>query len=160
MNTPFDSPEWRETRDGKLLTWMCGDATAVRFLLNLFQIAEVWDDLIDRDKPIDDSDINDAFTRALLVLPTDPFYAQNQSFLHPLMVAGINSWLDANTLERYKDANWRGWAFFLRDWYMELVNACMFIIGGWEHMRAHSLEARMFFQAEAMADYLEDAAND
>lgn len=149
----FDSPEWREKRDELLEKWLKYDHGAICFLIDIGQIAEVWDDLIDRDKPVDDEVIIDVFTRLLFDLPTNPFYAQNAAYLRPLLVAGVNAWLDSTVLEKEGTPWATTWAYALRDWYMELVPACAFLIGGFGHMRAVSLEARRFFQAETLEEY-------
>lgn len=149
----FDSPEWREKRDELLGEWLNYNLHARDFLIDIGQIAEVWDDLVDRDKPVDDDTINDLFVRLMFELPTNPFYAANAAYLRPLLMAGVNAWLDSTVLEKEGTPWATTWAYALRDWYMELVPACAFLIGGFEHMRRVSLEARRFFQAETLEEY-------
>jgi hypothetical protein len=71
------------------------------------------------------------------------------------MFAGLNAWLDSVELEQAEDSWSKTWAYVLRDWYAELVPACAFLVGGFEHMRLVSLEARRFLQAETLEQYLE-----
>lgn len=150
----FDTPEWRDERDRLLLEWMLGTTEAVDFLVTLFHIAEVWDDLIDKDKPVSDDQINEAFVMSLFDLGENPFYARHGAFLRPVMVLGVNAWLDSVNYERHADPHWLTWAFVLRNWYMELVSACAFVVGGFAHMRKVSMEARQFFQSETLEQYM------
>lgn len=153
MKTPkFDSPEWREARDLQLLRWLQGNKDALNFLLTLFNIAEVWDDIIDGDTP-DSSEVHQAFMDAMFGLNSNPFYVKHVGHLQPLMLAGINAWLDSTELEKETDTWSQTWAYALRDWYMELVAACAYIVGGFDHMRRISLEARRFFQAETLEEF-------
>jgi hypothetical protein len=152
----FDSPEWRSERDAMLSAWMKGDQSAVRFILQLGDVAELWDDLIDQDKPWPAADrVNRVFITALFELTGNRFFTENATYLRPLMFAGLNAWLDSVELEQAEDSWSKTWAYVLRDWYAELVPACAFLVGGFEHMRLVSLEARRFLQAETLEQYLE-----
>jgi hypothetical protein len=151
----FDSAKWRETRNERLLEWMRGDTDAVDFILQLAEVAEVWDDIIDRDKDFDPDRINRAFVLALLSIPSNPFYVAHGAYLRPLMMAGANAWMDSTELEKHKDGWAKVWAYALRDWYMELIPACANIIGGYAHMRDVSIVTRRFFQAETLQEYLD-----
>src|SRR5690554_4054387 len=114
-----DSSDWRVLRNQRLAQWI-GDPNAVAFLLDIFNIGEVWDDLIDQDKPVSPDDINKAFYTALITLPNNPFYRAYMPQLSGIMVSGIHAWLDANKLEK-GDANDKAYAYVLRVWYMELI---------------------------------------
>ena len=150
----FDSPEWRKERNCLLLAWMQEDHNAYAFILQLGEVAEVWDDLIDGD-PVTPERIHGAFITALFAITGNPFFTANAGYLRPLMLAGTNAWLDSVDLERRGD-NWaKVWAYALRDWYMELVPACAFLVGGYDHMRLVSLEAREFFQKETLQEFLD-----
>lgn len=150
----FDTPLWRDARDQRLLEWMCGDYAAADYLVAMFHIGEVWDDLIDRDKPVTDSQINDAFVTAIFDLTGNPFFCRHAQFLRPVMLMGINAWLDSVEYERGQNRHWHTWAFVLRNWYMDLVACCAFLTGGFGNMRNVSLEARSFFQTETLEHYL------
>ena len=66
---------------------------AIRFLHELFHMMHVWDDLIDKDKPIDDAAVNSAFTSLLVHIPANPFYQRFFSHLHPLISVATLDWL-------------------------------------------------------------------
>ena len=153
MKPKFDSAPWREQRDQLLAQWMLGNLSAVDFLLLMFQVAETWDDLIDGDE-VSPEKINQAFILALYTLPTNTFWETNKVKLLPVILTGINAWLDSNQLEKRSDPHSKVWAYALRDWYMELVAATAECIGGFGHMRTVSLAARSFFQAETLEEYL------
>lgn len=152
----FDTPEWREARDKLLLDWTKGDVAAADYLVIIFHVAEIWDDLIDRDKPVTDEQINDLFITLLFDLTGNPFFVQHAGFLRPAMLLGINAWLDSVQYEREGLPELLIRAHILRAWYMELVPLVAFLVGGYEHMRAVSSEARAFFQTEKLSQYLED----
>lgn len=151
--TDFDSPEWRTARDSHLRAWLLGNTHAVDFILQLGEVAEVWDDLIDGD-PVPPDRLHGAFVTALFELTGNPFFCQHSLYLRPLMMAGMNAWLDSVELEKREDSWSRIWAYSLRDYYMELVPACAMLVGDYNHMRRVSIEVREFFQAETPGDYL------
>ena len=153
MGTPeFDSDEWRAERDAYLLAWMQGNHHARAFVLQMGEVAEVWDDLIDGDH-VPAERLHSAFITALFDITGNPFFAAHCNYLRPLMMAGMNAWLDSVDLEKQADSWSKTWAYALRDYYMELVPACAFLVGGFEHMRLVSLEARRFFQAETLEEF-------
>lgn len=137
---------WRERRNSKLHEWFLGDREAVQLLLTLSDITELWDDLIDNDKPISREQINAAFMRALIDLPTNPFFAQHKTYLMPLIIQSINSWQDANVLEQGDD-NQRAIAYTLRNMDIQIAQAIAFIVGGFEHMRTVSVDMWDMFGA-------------
>lgn len=153
----FDSPEWRMNRDSHLRVWLMGDTHAMNFILQMAEVAEVWDDLIDGDEVPPDR-LHGAFVTALFDITGNPFFCQHSLYLRPLMMAGINAWLDSIQLEKCSDSWSQTWAYTLRDYYMELVPACAMLVGGFDHMRTVSLEARRFFQAETLEEFLNEHA--
>lgn len=150
----FDTEAWREVRNAKLLEWV-QDRDAVDFILDFGEVCEVWDDLIDRDKPIPPERINDLFMMLLTEFPLNPFFERYKRLLIPIMVTGINAWLDANELEK-GSANQQVFSYVLRDWYMELVAFVIYLTRGREAMRQHSLEIREFYtHHESLEEYRE-----
>lgn len=153
--TEFDSPKWREKRDSLLREWMLGNEDAVEFLLTVFQAAELWDDIIDGDHQKAKEAVSTTMLALLIDLPANKFFCENLNTLRTGMLLGINAWKDSVLLEQRSD-NWaKTWAYALRDLYMELVPLCAMLVGGYHHMRAISLPAREFFQAETFGEYLD-----
>ena len=152
----FDSEEWREERNKKLVEWI-GDEDAINWFLDYCQVCEVFDDLVDRDKAIADSTVTDALYRLLCAMPINGFFDRFKGQLCPIITGGINSWLDANDLERSSEVDDRIRAFTLRDRYMEVLTFIIVLARGWDYLREHSLEIRAFFShSESFSEY--DAA--
>lgn len=140
----YESPEWISLRDSKLLEWFHGNQSAVEFVKCIGHIAEVWDDLIDKDKEISDYSINKAFWECLISLPNNEFFHHNVNFFTPLMIGWITAWTDSVKLEKggYQE---RAYALTLRDMYVQIVPMCVFLISGREESQQVSLEAWDFF---------------
>jgi len=83
--------------------WFNGNMDAVRLLDDLGYVAHIWDDLIDKDKPVSDEAINSAFERALSDIPSNPVYLKYQPALAPLIFTGIMGFHAANRMERSGD---------------------------------------------------------
>jgi len=150
----YDSEDWRSLRNSFLHNWI-KDAPAVQFLLTIGSVAEVWDDLVDKDKEVTESEINQTFFSLLVELPLNPFFDKYKFRLIPLMVTGINTWQDSNILSKGSD-NDKAMAYVLRDWYVELVMFVMYLLHGYEAMREASMDIRRFFsQHETLQAYME-----
>ena len=155
----FDSQEWRKKRDTLLQEWMMGDQAAIDFLLTVFCATELWDDIIDGDYAKAKEAVSHTMLMLLIDLPANPFYQAHQAELRTGMLLGINAWKDSVMLEQRSDSWSKTWAYALRDLYMELVPLCAMLVGGYHHMRAISLPAREFFQAETFGEYLDGRPN-
>lgn len=148
----WDSAAWRTARDENLRRWLLGDEAAVQCLVMLSNIAETWDDVVDKEE-VDASEVNTAFVQALVLLQGNPFYCKHQYMLMGVVVASINAWLDSIQLEKGATEAERMAAFYLRNFAQELLPLSAFLLGGWEHMRAVSAEARKFFTHETYAQW-------
>ena len=143
MEPEFDSEEWREARNQKLAEWV-GDADAVRFIVMFGDACEFFDDVWDGDKPIGPEFTERVLFNVLTEIPLNPFFDRFKVNLIPLIISGINAWLDANDLEK-GDRNQKVFAYVLRDWYMEFVSFVIYLTRGRDYMRAVSLDVRRFF---------------
>ena len=85
------------------LEWFGGNADALNMFYTIVDLAHVWDDLIDRDKPVSDFDINRDFLSALVYLPANPFYNRIQAQVLPLWMTVISAYETANKFENDKD---------------------------------------------------------
>jgi hypothetical protein len=153
LQADFDTPAWRERRDAHLEVWLKGDQDAIALVQMLGNLSEFWDDLIDRDKELTDVRVHLALTTAVLQLPGNPWWGQAQVCLHPILVVAINAWMDANVLQRREASHDRMLAFFLRDMVHEIVTMMTYLVGGWEHLRKHSLEIREFLFHETFEEW-------
>lgn len=141
--TAFDTEAWRAQRDANLLKWV-GDPDAVKFIIDFADACELFDDLIDKDKAIPDDHVTRVLFNLLTEMPLNTFFDKWKRQLIPLIITGINAWLDATALEKGDD-NDQVFAYVLRDWYMEFISFVVYMTRGRAAMRAHSLEIRRFF---------------
>ena len=139
-----DSQDWRELRNAKLLEWFGGNQSAVDFLVALSGIAELWDDLVDKDKEPSRKDIDIVFWNALVTLPTTEFFNQYKTFLMPLVVQSINAWQDSVELEN-GNTNDRAYALTLRIISLQIAPMIVLLLRGKEAMRDVSTEMWRYF---------------
>jgi hypothetical protein len=150
----YESEEWNLQKEELLYKWL-GDEHAVIFILTIGQITETWDDLIDKDKQLSDDHINEVFMHMLTSLPLNPFFDRYKLQLIPVLIVGINAWMDANKLEK-KSKNDKVFAYVLRDYILEITNMAVYLLKGREAMKEYSLEIRSFFTKHEPLDvYLE-----
>lgn len=150
----FDTPEWCALREKKLAEWV-GDASALRFFGIFGDTCELFDDIIDRDKVIPEEHAVRVLFMVLTELPFNRFFETYKPQLVPIIITGINAWLDANTLEKGSD-NDKVFAYVLRDWYVELLSFIIFTLRGPEYLRSVSMEIRHFFtHHETLEEYRE-----
>jgi len=90
------------TQDKKI-QWFGGNVDALNMFYIIADLANVWDDLIDKDKDVSDNDINRAFLSALVYLPVNPFYQSIQTQVLPLWMTVIAAYDTANKFENSKD---------------------------------------------------------
>jgi hypothetical protein len=78
----------------------CGNRDAEEMLMCFARICHTWDDLIDKDKPVSDREINIMMWRALIELPKNPFYLRNINEIIPHAATScILQWMASNELE-------------------------------------------------------------
>lgn len=106
-----------------------GNVSAIDYIMELYKIAHIWDDIIDKDKPLADNDVHKAFIATLVILPYNEFYRQNIDYLLPLQHNAILQWIDANALEKM-DTNSKHKAYMLKASFLQIVNCCAALIGG------------------------------
>jgi len=88
-------------------------------------------------------------------MPLNPFFEKHKHRLIPVIVTGINAWLDANALEKGTD-NDKVFAYVLRDWYAELIAYVIYLTRGRDYMRSVSMQVRNFFtHHETLEQYRE-----
>lgn len=150
-----DSDAWRELRDRKLHGWVC-DENAVRWLLDYYDVCELFDDLMDRDKSVTDDRIERALFEALIDMPSNPFFRAHVVTLVPVVHAGVNAWLDSVDMERAatdeSDEALR-LAYVMRAAYMCVTQTVIELTRGRDVMRALSREVVAFFGTETFAEY-------
>ncbi len=85
------------------LEWFGGNNDALNMYRAFVDLAHLWDDLIDKDKPVSADEINRAFLTCLVYLPANPFYRHIQEQILPMWLVVISSFETANKFEADKD---------------------------------------------------------
>lgn len=134
--------------------FLLGDKAAVAFNLLFVEILHAWDDLIDRDKPVSDEDIHEAFQRALVLLPANPFYRKHFEHLHPLIDVAILNWHAANALEATESHADKEIAFITRSDYLNVFVKSLLLVGGFNYARKVLPDVRRFWHGEGFTKYL------
>jgi hypothetical protein len=91
-----------ESKSGKL-EWFGGNQDALNMYRMLVDLVQIWDDLVDKDKEVPESDINYAFLIALAYMPANPFYSLIQKDVLPMWIISLSAYEVANKFERDKD---------------------------------------------------------
>lgn len=141
----------------KLYYFLQGDEYAMRFCIDFVYICHLWDDLIDKDNPRTDKDINDAFRVALVDIPANPFYLRHIQDLRPIILNIILKWQDANVLERGSDHD-KHMAYMHRAGMLELFNICAYLIGGPDWARKVGPDMRRIYE-ETLESFMEEMEN-
>jgi len=114
-----------------------GHTDAIRFCLDLLYVVHLWDDLIDKDKPRSDEDINKAFEAALLFIPANPFYMAHAHALQPMIANAISLWYEANKREIMDREN-KLYAYLIRNaGLMPIYYACQAVGGNMTILHEH-----------------------
>jgi len=103
---------------------------ATKLCCDYFEVAQAWDDLIDRDKELSDKEIHRAFALALVDIPNNPFYIQHSLQIQPVVGLSICKWLTANKYEDENNLVKYGKAYMLRAGLYDLFAQCYIILYG------------------------------
>ena len=128
-----------------------GDRYAISMICDFARCSQVWDDLIDQDKPVPAKDINMAFIAVFSSIPRNPFYQTNLHEIQPIIELAIIDWMTANLLESEKRMPELSWV--LRDSLTSLLICCAKIIGGMDWAISVSPKIRQFIHDESLEDY-------
>jgi hypothetical protein len=140
--------------EAELFLWAVkGDRVAADFLHKVTDLAHTWDDLVDRDKPVTDNQINVAFFDAL-TLSNNAFYARYRAMLEPILINSIINWRVATTLERSEDSKVLPISFILRSSYVDLLTMSACLIGGMNWAEDVGIAARQMVHGEGYDKYL------
>jgi hypothetical protein len=88
---------------GGNLDWFGGNKQALAMYQMFADLLHTWDDLIDRDKPVSDDAIHNAFVICLIYLPSNSFYRSIQDQILPMWVTVVSAFQTANKFEQEKD---------------------------------------------------------
>lgn len=147
------SEDWKLQRDRTILGWLNNDQDAFDLLMLFNEAAELWDDLIDKDKEISHDKIHDVFTELLVKYPSNPFYIKHRVFLTPLIISAIVAWRTANELEKGTRSE-RAVAYTLRSVDLQLLMMMIYIIRG--HNAAVTIGPEVWRTFVSRNDFIDD----
>jgi len=135
---------------------LLGDSCAVAMVRVIAFVAHVWDDLIDADKAVAATQINDAFHAATVGLLSNPFVQRHAAAIWPVLEVSILNWHGANQLEKIGTDHTLQVAHVTRCAVGDVAVLAASLIHG--HARAAELaaEIRMLVQQDSLEDYMAD----
>ncbi|MDY6893841.1 MAG: hypothetical protein SVO01_00260 [Thermotogota bacterium] len=146
--------EERNQLEKTLLFFLKGDILAVKFCLDCWFVAHIWDDIIDKDTNVKDKDVNKAFKKALIDIPSNPFYIQNRNSLTAIILNAMLQWQDANVLEK-GSLHDKHMAYMLRACMIQAFCFCAYLVGGQEWYDAIGPDLRRIY-SEKLEDFIEE----
>lgn len=112
-------------KDAKTIDTLCGHLLAIgiplnatQWLLDLYHVIQVFDDMADGD-PSDRESVDKAVWLSLYAMPTNPFFILNAHELLPAVSELILKWKASDQMERDGKADAR--SFMLRAGYYDVV---------------------------------------
>ena len=137
------------------LAELLGHPDAEAFCRDVLDVVAIYDDLIDKDKPIADRDIHRAMWLALVDMPRNPFYRAHFDLLNPLVIQAIVNWRAANRLETTGNAS--AVSFVIRSTYADIISMCATILHG--PAVSETLAIRTFIHDEGIDQYQQEMRN-
>lgn len=126
---------------------------------SLFSLVHIWDDLIDKDKPVTDAKINEAFRIALVHLPSSPLYRSLQVELLPIIISVIMAYDTANKLEATKEEVCLGASHGLRFGWVHILNHLMFTVFGYDEAMKYMPKLWRVIVGETFVSYMKEYQN-
>ncbi|GJH00209.1 hypothetical protein [Paraburkholderia terrae] len=148
------------SNEGDTLALMKGNRAAADFVELIVRVLHFWDDLIDRDKPLDDAAINSAMLEALVTLPRNAFYRAHFDTLNTVLMNSITNWHVATKLERSGDEYRERIAYILRSSYVDLITTAAQIVGGPTYAIEVGEGVRLYAHKETWGGYLMNLRNE
>jgi purine-cytosine permease-like protein len=119
------------------LEWFGGDKDALNMYAAIVDLLHIWDDLVDKDKPVGEATINHAFLIALVYLQANPFYRKIQDQIMPMWLTTVSAFETANKFERDKDEHGLEIAHILRFAVGQIVAYAIHVCVGPEKAREY-----------------------
>lgn len=133
-----DSEEERE-KNPDVYRWFAaianGDQDAENFLRAMWSFLHLYDDLVDRDRPVSIAQAAAELANLFTTLLYNPFFARSKDALFPLMISMINRWVDGDEWEQREGLFDQVASSVIRCGDVDLYLMVAFLTGGWEHMR-------------------------
>lgn len=104
-------------------------ADATVWLLDLWHMAQVFDDVADGD-PVARADLDRAVWKGLVAMPANPFFTAHMPALQPAMATAILKWKASDDAERAGRADER--SFVWRAAYYDIVLLVVLLVHGYD----------------------------
>lgn len=144
--------------NGKI-EWFGGNQDALNMYRMLVDLAHTWDDLIDKDQQVPETDINNAFLIALVYMPANPFYQSIQTQIMPMWLTVVSAYQVANQFEKNKDEKGIEIAHNLRYALGHVVSYMVQICVGYEKAQKIMPEIWKTMVFERFDDYRKEHLN-
>lgn len=92
------NPMRDQAKVSELGGFLKGDVAALDLAIMLIDVADVWDDLIDKDAQVSGDNISRVMVHCLSGIPRNPFYRSHVDELMPVIETSICNWLASNAL--------------------------------------------------------------
>ena len=134
-----------------------GNDEAYKFLRTIIETLHTWDDLIDKDKKIEDAQVHKAFLSALISLPSNQFYNRNRYLLEPALFMATINWRAATNRERVQPSEW---TFIIRSSYVDLVVLTKMLTSNYEEAIKFAETVHDITHSEQFGGYLNAVADE
>jgi hypothetical protein len=125
-------------------------ASAVDWLMMLYEAIQVFDDVADGD-PVDRDDLNSTIWNTLVGMGQNSFWQVNQQTLAPIVASMILKWQGSDEAERAGKADAR--SFVWRAGYYDVVLMVVALCHGTKAATAHAQQVMRLY-GEKLEDYL------
>lgn len=98
--------------------------------MDVLEVVHLWDDMVDGDKSIAAANANAAMRKAMIDLPSNPFWFNNSGILQPILQSCYLQWIAANVLEKEQQAGDVEKAYMLRASVYQLFHIVAALCGG------------------------------
>lgn len=143
-----------------LLRYVLKDnVSAISLCILLGDVARIWDNLVDGDKPVSEDELHNVFWMLLVDLPENQFFRQYIDELRPIIRQIVIDYLDSEKLKYSSNPSHIQVSYVLRDTLHNIITHCAYLIGGKAWLDEVSLEIRKFAYAESMEQFIEEVRN-
>lgn len=141
--------------EAEVLRLCSGNEAAVQLINGFWKRCEIWDDLVDQDKPVTPEQVNELVLWALFEIQLNPVYQANPALQFLLRVVVAN-WFASNVLER-GDRDDRAAAYTLRCSPYDFFVGVILAVSGPVMADEAAIYFRSFKGAETIDSYLGEA---
>lgn len=133
-----------------------GNTAATDYILAVAKAADVFDNLIDKDTPVSDSDVIKSLWLLAVEIPRNPFFQSFANDLLPVTATGILNWMAANRIERSTAPDHRAIeiAHVIRYGIADVALMAALLCGGQEWAAEVGPELRLRSQKSDLSEYI------